>query len=347
MLDFVFVLLIMLLMFGIMIFIHEFGHFITARWCGVAVKEFAVGMGPTVFSWKSKKHDTKYALRAFPIGGFVSMVGEDEESDDENAFCNKSVPRRMLIVVAGAIMNLLLGVILTAIIVLTQGPLASTTIAEFSDQAITSSQLQVEDKIIKVGNTSVHTGNELAYEIMNQGYEPINITVIRNGEKNVLENVVFPTFSDSGAIFGDLDFRIYAERSTFPNVVKHIFFRSVSNVKTVLDSLAGLIGGRYGMEAVSGPIGVVDAMDSMVETTGFHALSFLSLASLLTMNLGVFNLIPFPALDGGRFLFLGIEGIRRKPINPKVESYINFVGILILFAFMILVTFKDLFQLIF
>jgi len=344
---FILVLLIMLLMFGIMIFIHELGHFLTARWCGVSVKEFAVGMGPTIFSWKSKKYETKYALRALPIGGFVSMVGEDEASDDQNAFCNKSVWRRMLIVVAGAVMNLLLGIILTAIIVFTQGPLASTTIAEFSEQAVTSSQLQVNDKIVKVGKTSVHTGNELAYEIMNQGYKPIDLTIIRDGQKMILKDVVFPTFSDGGAAFGDLDFKIYAERSTFPNVVKHIFFRSVSNVKTVFDSLAGLIGGRYGMEAVSGPIGVVDAMDSMVETNGFHAISFLSLASLLTINLGVFNLIPFPALDGGRFLFLGIEGIRRKPMNPKIESYINFIGIVILFAFMILVTFKDLFKLIF
>lgn len=347
MLDFILVLVIMLVMFGVMIFIHEFGHFITARWCGVAVKEFAVGMGPTVFSWKSKKYETKYALRALPIGGFVSMVGEDEESQDENAFCNKSVWRRMLIVVAGAVMNLLLGVLLTAVIVFTQGPLASTTVAGFSDQALSSAQLQVNDKIVKVGKTTVHTGNELAYEIMNQGYEPVDLTVIRNGEKIVLSNVVFPTFAESGTAFGDLDFKIYAEKTTFSTATKHIFFRSVSNVKTVIDSLAGLIGGRYGMEAVSGPIGVVDAMDTMVESNGFNALSFLSLASLLTINLGVFNLIPFPALDGGRFLFLGIEGIRRKPINPKIEAAINFFGIVILLALMVLVTFKDIFKLIF
>ena len=347
MLNFILMFVIMVFAFGILIFIHEFGHFITARWCGVAVNEFAIGMGPRLFSWKSKKYDTTYALRLFPIGGFVSMVGEDEASEDENAFCNKSVWRRMLIVLAGPLMNLLLGVLLTAIIVLSQGVLGSTTVAEFSENSLSSQKLQVEDTIVKVGNTRVHTWNELAYEIMNQGYEPIDLTVLRDGERIVLEDVEFPTFFDSGANFGDLDFLPYAEHTTFPNVIKHIFFRSVSNVKTVIDSLAGLIGGRYGMEAVSGPIGVADAIGDVAQSSGFNFLSALSLASLLTMNLGVFNLIPFPALDGGRFLFLIIEGIRRKPVNRNIEGYINFVGIVILFAFMIVVTFKDIIKLIF
>ncbi len=336
--------LLMLLVFGVMIFIHEFGHFITARICGVSVKEFAIGMGPTLFSWRSKKYETKYGLRLLPIGGFVSMVGEDEESDDTNAFCNKKIPQRMLIVVAGAVMNLLLGFILMAIIVFSQDALPSNVIAAFDENAISQQQLQLGDEVIKVGNARVHTGEELVYEVMNKGYEPIDLTVIRNEEKLVLKGVQFGTFSESGATFGSYDFKVKAENKNFGTLVKHTFFRSVSTVKMVYDSLFGLISGRFGIEAVSGPVGVVEVVGDAAKM-GFGNLIYI--VAVLTINLGVFNMLPFPALDGGRFLFLIIEAIRRKPINKNVESYINFAGIVILFAFMIFITCKDILKLIF
>ena len=349
MLNFIGYFLIILLVFGILIFIHELGHFMTARACGVTVKEFAIGMGPKIFSWTSKKHSTKYALRLFPIGGFVSMENEDgldenSDPDDEGAFCNKSVPKRMLITIAGAAMNLLLGFILMMIIVFATKNLGSTTIARFADNATSSEKLMVNDEILKVDNTRVHTWNELAYEIMNSGYEPVDITLRRDGEKIVVNDVVFSTFQDSGATFGQYDFLPYAEEANFPNLIKHSFFRSVSTVKMVLDSVKGLITGRFGMDAVSGPVGVVGVVKD-VSSQGF--MSFLYIVCVLTINLGVFNLIPFPALDGGRFLFLAIEGVRGKPIDRKIESYINFVGIMILFAFMIFITCKDIVKLIF
>lgn len=336
--------LLMLLIFGVMIFIHEFGHFITARICGVAVKEFAIGMGPTLFSWRSKKYDTKYGLRLLPIGGFVSMVGEDEESDDSRAFCNKKIPQRMLIVIAGAVMNLILGFLLVMVLVFSQGPLASNVIADFEDNAISQEKLQIGDEVVKVEHAYVHTGEELVYEVMNKGYEPIDLTVIRNGEKIVLEDVRFGTFNESGATFGSYDFKVKAEARTFGNLIKHTFFRSISTVKMVYDSLIGLITGRFGMEAVSGPVGVVEVVGDAAKM-GWQNLIYI--VAVLTINLGVFNMLPFPALDGGRFLFLIIEAIRRKPINKNVESYINFIGIIILFAFMIFVTFKDILKLIF
>ena len=336
--------LLMLLVFGVMIFIHEFGHFITARLCGVAVKEFAIGMGPTLFSWRSKKYETKYGLRLLPIGGFVSMVGEDEESTDASAFCNKKIPQRMLIVVAGAIMNLLLGFILMTFIVLSQKALPSNVIAAFDENAISQQQLQIGDEVIKVGNARVHTGEELVYEVMNKGYEPLDLTVIRNEEKIVLKGVQFGTFSESGATFGSYDFKVQAEQKSFGTLVKHTFFRSVSTVKMVYDSLFGLLSGRFGIEAVSGPVGVVEVVGDAAKM-GFGNLIYI--VAVLTINLGVFNMLPFPALDGGRFFFLLIEAIRRKPINRNIESYINFAGIIILFAFMIFITCKDILKLIF
>ena len=337
-----FYLLIMLLVFGVLVFIHEFGHFITARLCGVSVKEFAIGMGPTIFSWNSKKHETKYGLRLLPIGGFVSMVGEDEESSEKGAFCNQSIWKRMMIVLAGPAMNLILGFLLMTVLVFSQGTLASTTIAKFDEQAVSAQKLEVGDEILKVASTRVHTGDEMVYEIMNQGYRPIDILVVRNGEKILVEDVEFPSIADSGAVFGDYDFIPYAEQRTVPNLLKHAFFRSVSNVKMVYDSLGGMITGRFGMDAVSGPVGVAEVVGDAAKN-GLQSLLFI--VTLLSVNLGVFNLIPFPALDGGRFLFLIIEGIRKKPMNPNVESAINFVGIMILFALMILITVKDVFKL--
>lgn len=340
----VFYILVMVVVFGILIFIHEFGHFFTARKCGVAIKEFAIGMGPKLFSKKSKKYETVYSLRAFPIGGFVSMEGEDEASDNENAFCNKKVWQRMLITIAGPLMNIILGFLLMMILVIAQGPIGSTTVAEFRENAVSDSQLMVGDKILKVDGTRVKSGNEVLYEISNQGYEPIDILVMRNGEKVLLENVTFPTFEEQGITFGDMDFKVLAEKRTFFNLMSQTFTRSLSTVKMVIDSLVGLVNGRFGMDAVSGPIGVAEAVGEAAKT---GPIQFLYIVCLLTINLGVFNLIPFPALDGGRFLLLIVEGFRRKPINKKIEAYINFAGMVILLALMVFVSFKDILKLIF
>lgn len=335
---------IVLLIFGVFIFIHELGHFLTARLCRVSIKEFAIGMGPKLLSKISKKSKIKYTLRALPIGGFVSMEGEDDASDDANAFCNKKLWQRILIVLAGPIMNLILGFILMSILICSQSTFYSTTIDFFGKQSTSNAYLQPNDVIIAIDNTKIYTGNDLSYEIMFQGYEPISVTVERNGEIMTFDSVVFPTFEDTGAIFGQRDFALKEETKNFSNIIKHTYFRSVSTIKMVYDSLGGLLSGRFGMDAVSGPIGVTEVVGDAAKS-GFS--SFLYIITVLTINLGVFNLIPFPALDGGRLLFLIIEAIRRKPLNKNVEGYINFIGIIILFAFMILVTFKDIFKLFF
>ena len=330
------------IVFGVLIFIHEFGHFIMARLCGVGVKEFAIGMGPRLFGWTSKKYGTRYGVRAFPIGGFVSMVGEDEESDEDNAFCNRPIWKRMAIVLAGPAMNILLAFILMIVIVFSQTALASTTIAQFSEGATSTEYLQVGDKIVTVGRVPVFTGNDAAYEIMNQGSKPIDITVIRDGRKMTLQDVSFSTFTDQGVTFGECDFVFFAEGKTVPNLVKHAFSRSVSTVKMVIDSVVSLLTGRYGLEAVSGPVGVAGVVGDAARG---GVINLLYIVTVLSMNLGIFNLIPFPALDGGRALFLIIEAIRRKPIKKEVEGYINFVGISILFAFMIFIMGKDIIKL--
>ena len=332
--------LIALFVFGLLIFIHELGHFLCARACGVGIKEFAIGMGPKLFSWKSKKYDTVYGLRLLPIGGFVSMVGEDEESAEENAFCNKGIFKRICIVLAGPVMNILLGFVLMVVLVVGQKTLLGTTVYKFSDSALSSEQLCVDDEIIKIGNTRVYTFQDVIYEIMNQGNEPVDITVKRNGEKIVLEDVNFPVITEQGVEFGEYDFIPYQEEGNIGNYLKHAFSRSVSTVKMVIDSISDLIGGRYGINAVSGPVGVTEVIVDAAQT-GFYTLLYVVI--VISINLGVFNLVPFPILDGGRLLFLCIEGVRGKPMKKEVEGYINFVAMLILFAFMAFVIVKDVF----
>lgn len=335
--------LLTIFLLGILILVHEGGHFLMARANGIKVEEFAIGMGPKILTRVSKKSGIRYSLRLFPIGGFVSMAGEDEESDNPDAFCNKSVWRRILTIIAGPFTNILVGVICMLILVCGSGSLASTTVAQFGDEATSSAWLKEGDRITSVGGVSVHTGNELVYEIMNSGYKPVDVTVVRDGEKLKLEGVVFPTFTESGATFGETDFKLYSEAKSFGNVMKHAFFRSVSTIKMIWDSLVDMVSGRYGLEAVSGPIGITETVGEVAKQGGMN---LLYLFVVLAMNLGVVNLLPFPALDGGRFVFLLIEGIIGRPVNRKVEGYINAAGFIILLALMVLICFKDIFTLV-
>ncbi len=339
-----------ILIFGALVLMHELGHYLFARLFKVSITEFSIGMGPKIFQRKAKKTGILWSLRALPFGGYVSMVGEDGETDDPNALQKKAPWQRLIIMAAGGVINILTGIILmTALVIGTRDQLGSTTIYEFivpeaSETALSDSTgLDAGDKVVKVGKIGVHTANELVYEIMRQGIEPIDITVIRNGDRVVIEDVAFPTFTDQGVTFGDYDFRVYGERATVLNVAKHAFFRSLSTVKMVWDGLVDLISGRYGMEAVSGPVGVTEVIVETAKTKQFENLVYL--AAVIAVNLGVMNLLPIPALDGGRIVFVLYEMIFRKPINRKVEGYLHGAVMLLLFAFIIFITFKDVIKL--
>lgn len=338
--------------FGFLIVVHEAGHYFVARRCGVTIEEFSIGMGPKLLSRKSKKYDTVFSLRALPIGGYVAMVGEENtDNEDPGALCNKPKWQRALILAAGALVNLLVGFLIVVIIVCisaSQGSLASNTIAKFHEEATSNAEggLMAGDTVIRVENVPVYTGEELTYEITNQGSKPLTLTVIRDGQEMVLENVTFPTFEESGVTFGAYDFYVYAEDDIgFFELLRISFHRSCSLVKMVWDSLLGLISGRFGVQALSGPVGITAAVADTIQNSGWNSMQILHYALYITaviaINLGIFNLIPFPALDGGRLLFLGIEAIRRKRMNPELEAKINFVGIALLMALMVFVVCKD------
>lgn len=338
-------LLLTLLLLSVLVFLHEGGHFLAARLNKITVNEFAIGMGPKIFSKVSKKSGIRYSVRALPIGGFVSMAGEDEASDDVNAFCNKNVWRRISTVLAGPLTNLIVGFIGMFILVALTGPATNIVAAFFENATSDDCGLQINDKIVAVNDIKTHTGNEVVYEITYQGYEPLDLTVIRDGEKILLENVVFPTVEESGVVLGSFDMQFYGISEADTNlgvIISHTFWRTYSTAKMVWDSLADLIRGRFGLDAISGPVGMTELVGSAI-SAGWE--SVLYLLVLLSVNLGVMNLLPLPALDGGRLMFLWWEAITRKPINKNIEAYINAAGLLILMAFMILITFKDIFKL--
>jgi len=301
-------------------------------------------MGPKLLSHRSRKSGTLYSLRLLPIGGYVSMVGEDEESDDVNALNNKPIWQRFVIIAAGAIMNLVLGILLMSIMVASYTNYFTNTISGFDNaQAITAeSGLMVNDTITKVNGERVHIYYDLIYTVMREGTEPADVTVIRDGKKMVIEDVVFPTITEQGTKFGEVDFITYTEMKTPLTVVKHAYYQSVSSIKIIWQSLFDLVTGRYGVEQLSGPVGTTNAI-SEVAKEGLPNLTFMIV--LITMNLGVFNLLPLPALDGGRLVFLIVELVRGKPIKPEYEGYVHFAGIVIMMLFMVFITYKDIVKL--
>ncbi len=335
---------IAILIFGSFILIHELGHFLSARACGVTVHEFAIGMGPKILKWTSKKTSITYSLRLLPFGGFVSMAGEDENDISSGSLRKKPVWQRIIISSSGAAMNIILGFILMFVMVITMPALGSTTVAQFEDEAVSKNYgLELGDKITKVGDVSVHTSSELVYEIMRNAVKPINITVERGGKTTVLENVQFPTVTDEGILFGEPDFLVSSESKSFFSVMKHSFYQSISSIKMIWQSLYDLITGKYGIQQMSGPVGVTQAIGKAA-TTG--SVSLLYLCTLISMNLGIFNLLPLPALDGGRIVFLLVEWLRGKPVKPEIEGIIHFAGILLLMLLMVFITYKDIIKLI-
>lgn len=334
--------LLAILFFGFIITIHEFGHFIVAKLSGVKVNEFAIGMGPAFF--KFKKGETQYALRILPIGGYVSMEGEDENSEDERAFNKKPVHKKIAVVAAGAVMNLILGLVLVCVMISQQNLVGTTTIAAFAENA-TSSQygLQPGDKILRINGTRVLSSMDVSFLMTRDDDGVIDFTVERNGEKVELDNVKFQTKQVDGINYITYDFSIYGLEKTPWNVFKAACSQTVSIARLVWLSLFDLITGRYGLSQLAGPVGTVSVI-AEVATTGIENL--ISIFAFITINIGVFNLLPLPALDGGRLFFLIVEAIRRKPVNPKYEGYVHAAGMVLLLMLMVVVTFNDILNLV-
>lgn len=330
-----------ILVFGILIFIHEFGHYIFARIFNVTITEFSIGMGPKLVWYDSKKTGIRYALSMIPFGGYVAMVGEDGESDDPNSFDKKPAWQRFIITVAGATVNIVAGLI-CIVILSCMVNIGGTTVAKFVDTGLgttTEGTLMEGDTVIEVDGKRVRIADELSYEIMRRGNKPIDITVIRDGKEVVLPDVVFPTDESEGQVFGVMDFQVWASEKNFGSVLSYSMSKSWLIIRMVWESLFDLITGRYTIAAVSGPVGISGAIGDAAKL-GFTSLLYIT--GLISINLGVMNLLPIPALDGGRLVCILFEMITRKRIPKNIEASVNGIGLLLLLGFSVFIMIKDI-----
>ncbi|MBQ2686630.1 MAG: site-2 protease family protein [Clostridia bacterium] len=350
-----------LIAFSLLVLGHEFGHYITARMFGVTVYEFSVGMGPKIFTYTSKKTNIKYSLRWIPIGGYVSMAGEDAECDDPNSLNKKHPWKRIVILAAGGVMNIILGVILMFSYVIASPGIGSNVIHSFNENSVSAHVLKENDKIVSVNGASTSISSALLYEIMWSGGENesfvtldengseitienvtvMDLTVVRNGETLKLK-VPFANEEYEGVNFGTADFKVWGERKTFSNVMKHTVGETGLAAVQVWESLVGIITGRFGIQHLSGPVGVTEAVGESIKV---GIAPFLFILGLISVNLGLVNLLPIPALDGGRLVFQFIELIFRKSVNREIEARIHAAALIILFGFIIIVTCKDVVRL--
>lgn len=377
--------IVSILMFLVMISLHEFGHFIVAKLLNFKVDEFSIGMGPAIF--KKKKGETQYSIRALPLGGYCKFEGEDEEcNDNPRAFSNQKPWKRLLVLFAGGLFNIILGFTIFLVIVPSTSPARTNTI----DTVVEHSYIQQVgivpgDEIIKINGKRVDFYNDITLYTQNfKKDEKATVTVSRNGEKidysfTPTEQIVETTYTENGVqvkstINGHttenfVDYsdevlknnEIIGQTQTatryiigFTPVLKDINIFNVWGeavnetkfvVKLVYQSFWQMITGKIGVKEMSGPVGIVTEVNNAVNSGTNSWLYVLNLVALLTINLGVFNLLPVPALDGARILFVLIEMVRRKPIPPEKEGIVHGVGMLLLLSFIVFISFHDIMRL--
>ena len=339
-----------ILIFGLLVAIHEFGHFSAAKLCGVRVEEFAIGMGPAL--WKKQKGETLYSLRAVPFGGYCAMTGEDGESDDPRAFGNQKAWKRLLILVAGSFNNFLLGFLIVLILQMSSGYVPSPTITAFMDGCPYDSAeaLQVGDRFERINGHRIVVQSDVNRWLTYEGEYDLELR--RDGGTVKLENFRleksdFPQGRYFGFLFGSY------EKAGFGQNLRAAWDTTRDYVSLVWESLRMLVHGQVGVNDLAGPVGIVDMMattGAQQETTADALWMIFSFGAFIAVNLAVMNMLPIPALDGGRvFLLLVtalIEAVTRKKINPKFEGYIHAAGMVLLLALMAYVLLHDIFRLV-
>ena len=339
--------LLSILMFEVLIVAHEFGHFIAARLSGVKVNEFAVGMGPAFF--KKQRGETLYSLRALPIGGYCAMEGEEDGSQDPRAFNRVSGWRRFCILVAGSAMNFIVGFVILLILVSQLGTIPTNELKAFNKnfENAESTGILPGDKILKINGNNIYVYSDITLFLDRETGKPYEITVDRGGERLVLNTVALARkpYEYEGKTYMLYGLEFARENATVLSVPKNAWLNSADYVRLVRISLFDLITGRAGTDQLMGAVGIVDYMNTVSQQTQdfLERMSFfLNFAALVAINLAVMNLLPLPALDGGRIFFLLIEMVRRKPIDQKYESLVHAIGFVALMALMIYVSYNDI-----
>ena len=402
---------------GFLIFIHESGHFLIAKACKIKVNEFAIGFGPTI--WKKQGKETKYALRLIPLGGFVNMLGEEERSEKEGSFSTASIPKRIAIVLAGGIVNIIFGLLVYFVLVSSSGNYISTTIdSTVTGYSAEQAGIKQGDQILKINNKRVRLRSQIDEQIQNSNGNKINVTVKRNNEMKEIELIpteenkknigiylgatdsnltseikgIYPgsPAENAGIKEGDIIVKIDAieckndpykvvelisssknekmnleiERNgkiielevtpeiqktyklgvtfaladkTFVNNAYYGFWDTIDFSVSIIDNIKMLFSGNVGIDQLTGPIGISEAVS---KTQGI--MEFAYMLALISLSLGVTNLLPFPPLDGGKVVILIIEAIRRKPMKENIEIGIQMAGFCILIGLSIFVTYNDI-----
>lgn len=346
--------IIAILLFGFLIAIHEFGHFATAKLLGVRVNEFAIGMGPTLIS--RQKGETKYSLRAFPIGGFCAMEGEDETSDNPRAFGNQSMWKRLIILSAGAFMNFLAALVMILLLFSRAQAFSTPVIAGFMDgfPLQGESGFQVGDRIVKIDGERIYLCNDISMLLGRSGDGVVDVVVDRAGERITLKDMplTLREYTQEGQTVMRYGLYFSIQEATLGAKLSNSWYNAIDFVRLVRISLTDLLTGNAGLKDLAGPIGIVETISevgSQAETIGIALESILYFGALIAANLAVMNLLPLPALDGGRIFFLLIntawKKLFKKEINPKYEGYIHFAGLVLLMILMVVVAFNDLVRL--
>ena len=342
-----------ILIFGVLIAVHELGHFLAAKACGVRVNEFSIGMGPALYH--RKKGDTEYSIRILPIGGYCAMEGEDEDSSDPHALNNCGFWQKVLIFAAGAGMNFLAGVVIIFALYVGASGFYTAQVADFDPDFPLQGEngLMVGDVFYKIDGYRIYTYSDaLMYLSYNDG-QGIDLVVLRNGKKVVLND--FPmyrgTYDGEAGRFG-LSIGVHEEPGTFFNKLKFTWYSALDYVQLVRFSLVQLITGGASADDLSGPVGIISTISEVgqsAETTRQAVSRIMSFAALIAVNLAVMNLLPLPALDGGKIFFLLVNTVSKvlfgRQIPPKYEGYIHGAGFVLLMALMVFVTYNDIVKL--
>lgn len=346
--------IIAIIIFGILIAIHEFGHFTAAKLCGVKVEEFAIGMGPALF--KKQKGETVYALRILPIGGFCAMAGEDEESDDPRAFTNQGFWKKFVILCAGSFMNIVLGIVLILIMYAGAQAFVTPTIDHFMDGCPYegTEAMQAGDTFYSIDGQRIYLVSDVSSFLM-RGDGVYDIVMLRDGEKVELKDFALTTktyaeYANEGPKYG---FVFGYTEATFGTKLEYTWNTTLEFSRLVWLGLGDLINGKVGLKDMSGPVGIVDMMNEVgqqAESAKAAADNLLYISAFIAVNLAIMNMLPIPALDGGRvFLMIVtviIEAVSRKKLDPKYEGYIHLGGMVLLLGLMALVMYNDIAKLI-
>ena len=336
-----------ILVLGITVSIHEFGHFICAKKSKVHVYEFSIGMGPAIKTWRRKNDETQYSLRLFPIGGYVSMAGEDsdegddDEIPDDKKLMNKPWINKFATVIAGIVMNFILALVIFFIVGLISGvPAKNSYISEVEkDSPSYNAGLKEKDEILKVNGKSINSDMLLLKLAVNKE-KPVRFTV--KHDDNTIENIIVTPEENDGEYKFGFGIGAKVERGFFKSI-KYAFFKFASLITQMISIIGYLLIGKLKLNNLSGPVGIFQVV-GQASAAGF--INVIYLLGYLSLNVGFINLLPIPAFDGGRLLFLIIEKIKGSSVNPKVENLIHTLGFAFLLVLMVVITYNDIVRII-